>query len=118
MKANVASKRWRVIEKQIYKFAHLQGPAGKQVLVPIGETVINLSSKVLSTAMESVLAKGLNFAMAPKEEAMCEVELVLKDLPLAEVRGEVCRLLKSAKPPDSNISYLTVRMGSTLRATQ
>ncbi|GJQ68061.1 putative Rab GTPase-activating protein 1-like [Trypoxylus dichotomus] len=77
----------------------------------ICKTVINLSTLQLSQEQTKVLAKGLNFAVAPtripKEEIITQVECVIPRL-LAEEAEEIqhgtCRILQKAKPPARNIA--------------
>ena len=73
--------------------------------------VINMSSKVLSTPQKSILGKGLNFAPAPKRipvpQLVAAVEQGLKSLPILpaeKVPHRVMGILRSARPPPSNIT--------------
>ena len=81
--------------------------------------VINLSSRSLSSPETSVLERGLNFAPTPKEipvvDIITETEYAIKRLQydknscidensVAELRARVTWVLKSAKPPKSNIT--------------
>nr|XP_022900899.1 uncharacterized protein LOC111413983 [Onthophagus taurus] len=76
------------------------------------ETIVIIRSNVPLTKDEtSVLAKALNYAIAPKkvpkEEIICEVEAAVRGRPALkakEIRQEVARVLKSAKPPKSNLT--------------
>jgi hypothetical protein len=68
--------------------------------------VINLSSKELSPAQQSILSKGLNFAPAPRKvpipQIVASVESGLRYVPVdtaAEIRQKVIALLKKIKPP-------------------
>lgn len=65
----------------------------------------------MNEATISVLVKGMNFAIAPHtlpvKDIACSTELAIKDLPLSEaeeIRREVSRILKTAKPPKRNIT--------------
>ena len=65
----------------------------------------------LSPEETSVLAKGGNFAVTPNkihvEDIIANVESALYHLPeekAEEIRGEVTRILRKAKPPKSNIT--------------
>ncbi|XP_072043052.1 uncharacterized protein [Amphiura filiformis] len=74
--------------------------------------VVNISDRALSEDEKSVLSRGLNFAVSPKEipvsefvtstESVCKL---LNDENEAEiVQAEAIRVLKSCKPPKNNIS--------------
>ncbi|XP_047000473.1 uncharacterized protein LOC124616213 [Schistocerca americana] len=74
-------------------------------------TVVNLSSHTLSEATTAILAKGMNFAVAPKrvpkEDIIESVEASVRHLPQAEaekIRQETVRVLNKAKPPKQNIN--------------
>ena len=73
--------------------------------------VINLSKYKLTKPQESVLAKGLNYAPTPDkipvEDYIVATELACQKLPGNEamvLRSEMAGVLRSAKPPKSNIS--------------
>ncbi|XP_072047013.1 uncharacterized protein [Amphiura filiformis] len=73
--------------------------------------VVNLSQYKLSKSENSVLAKGLNFAVSPTnvctEEFVLATELACRNLPNSEavqLRAKVASTLSSSKPPKSNIS--------------
>ncbi|XP_072033373.1 uncharacterized protein [Amphiura filiformis] len=73
--------------------------------------VVNLSQYKLSKSENSVLAKGLNFAVSPTnvctEEFVLATELACRNLPNSEavqLRAKVASTLGSSKPPKSNIS--------------
>ena len=73
--------------------------------------VVNMSSKTLSTPQKSILGKGLNFGPAPKwipvPQLVVTVEQDLKSvppLPAEKVRHRVMGILRSARPPASNIT--------------
>ncbi|XP_047002873.1 uncharacterized protein LOC124620249 [Schistocerca americana] len=81
--------------------------------------VVNLSSHTLSEATTAILAKGMNFAVAPKrvpkEDIIESVEASVRHLPQAEaekIRQETVRVLNKAKPPKQNINaeeYHTIK---------
>ena len=74
--------------------------------------VRNLSSKTLSESQVNVLQKGFKFATAPSQiptlDFVSEVEFGLRQVEdLAQVmtaRSKVTEILKSAKPPKSNLT--------------
>ena len=73
--------------------------------------VVNLSKYKLTKPQESVLAKGLNYAPTPDkipvEDYIVATELACQKLPGNEamvLRSEMAGVLRSAKPPKSNIS--------------
>ncbi|XP_072048674.1 uncharacterized protein [Amphiura filiformis] len=71
--------------------------------------VVNLSSKQLTSDEVSVLEKGLNFAAdnLPINDVIVATESACKDLPdktAAELRARVVNIVKTAKPPASNIT--------------
>jgi uncharacterized protein (UPF0335 family) len=77
----------------------------------IDKIVINLSDSELNSATKSVLAKGLNFAVAPQripvEDIITGVETGIYKLSSDDaetVRQLTCDILRKAKPPISNIS--------------
>ncbi|XP_076247886.1 LOW QUALITY PROTEIN: uncharacterized protein LOC143187549 [Calliopsis andreniformis] len=96
-------------QKQKEKFYKLLKP--KTQVEPLKNTVKNLTDLPLSSDALSVLAKGHNFAIAPKtiptEEIISQVENVIYNLP-PEMANEVRRLtinaLKLAKTPKSNLT--------------
>ena len=80
-------------------------------IVDTSKWVLNLSARTLSTAEESLLGKGLNFAVTPDRvpatEIVANVETALKRLdPEAAdlVRREVNSTLRKARPPAGNIT--------------
>ncbi|GJQ75525.1 hypothetical protein Trydic_g17611 [Trypoxylus dichotomus] len=75
----------------------------------ICRTVIHVSTLQLSQEQTKVLAKGLNFAVAPtripKEEIITQAECAIQRLPAEEaeeIRHKTCRILQKAKPPARN----------------
>ena len=74
-------------------------------------SVVNLSSEPPSTAQETVLAHGPNFAVTskipPYQEYITVVEVAyqrLKPTEAEEFRADIARVLKQARPPKANIS--------------
>jgi len=83
--------------------------------------VINLSSKKLSDDETSVLAKGMNFAVAPKripvDQFIAETESSISSLSpdkKSAIRNKVCSILSCAKPPKKNISQAEMKALKTL----
>ena len=82
-------------------------PLGSSQEDPNPKWVINLSSKPLTPAQRSVLAKGPNFAVSPKKppnleyitaiDAAC-TKLSQRDA--EELKAEVNRVLRSSHPPN------------------
>ena len=74
--------------------------------------VLNLSERVLTNAETTILQKGLNFAVPPKEIPVIEIITateqacyLMKNKNNADrLRGDVVNILKRAKPPMPNIS--------------
>ena len=73
--------------------------------------VVNLSSRQLSEPEESVLNKGLNYAVSPQavpvEEFVVATEVVCDRLDAKdkeEIRSKVTAILRHASPPSSNIT--------------
>ena len=73
--------------------------------------VVNKSNKTLTTDEHSVLEKGLNFAVTPRDfplkDVLVSTEIACKHLsaPKAQsLRAEVTKCIKKAKRPASNIS--------------
>ncbi|XP_046406217.1 uncharacterized protein LOC124171123 [Ischnura elegans] len=100
-------------ENQIKKYEKLQS---RQYPVPDNgpnkdRAIVNLTDMTLNESTTEVLAKGLNFAITPRdiprETIITEVESGIRKLPKTvadEVREDVARILRSAKPPKSNIT--------------
>ncbi|XP_046998008.1 uncharacterized protein LOC124613355 [Schistocerca americana] len=94
------------------KYDKLQQKATDETLtLDRRRTVVNLSSHTLSEATTAILAKGMNFAVAPKrvpkEDIIESVEASVRHLPQAEaekIRQETVRVLNKAKPPKQNIN--------------
>ena len=73
--------------------------------------VINLSSKPLTNAQRSVLAKGPNFAVSPKHppnlEYITAVETActkLSQQDAEELRADINWVLRASQPPKSNLT--------------
>ncbi|XP_046382277.1 uncharacterized protein LOC124153222 [Ischnura elegans] len=100
-------------ENQIKKYEKLQS---RQYPEPDNgpnkdRAIVNLTDMTLDESTTEVLAKGLNFAITPRdiprETIITEVESGIRKLPKTvadEVREDVARVLRSAKPPKSNIT--------------
>ena len=83
-------------------------PQGSSPEDPNPKWVINLSSKPLTPAQMSVLAKGPNFAVSPKQppnlEYITAIEAActkLSQQDAEELRAEVNRVLRSSHPPQT-----------------
>ena len=107
-KARQLAKFQDLVEGQT-RLSSGQRSAGSSV--DTAKWVLNLSSRTLSATEESLLGKGLNFAIAPDHvpasEIVAKVETAVKRLdPEAAdlVRREVNATLRRARPPRSNIS--------------
>ena len=84
---------------------------GSSLEDPNPKWVINLSSKPLTQAQRSVLAKGPNFAVSPKQppnleyitatEAAC-TKLSQQDA--EELRANINRVIRSSQPPKPNLT--------------
>lgn len=84
--------------------------------------VRNLSARTLTAAEMQLLTKGLNFAFAPKmvkdERIISDVEMGIRRLPEGQkmqIRGEISRILRHAKPPASNLSKEEYRALNNLK---
>ena len=82
-------------------------PQGSSPEDPNPKWVINLSSKLLTPAQRSVLAKGSNFVVSPKQppnlEYITTIETActkLSQQDAEELRAEVNRVLRSSCPPN------------------
>ncbi|XP_046397983.1 uncharacterized protein LOC124164734 [Ischnura elegans] len=74
-------------------------------------SIVNLTDLHIDDATTSVLAKGLNFAITPRdiprEKIITEVETGIRKLPRLvadEIREDVARVLRNAKPPKPNMT--------------
>lgn len=84
--------------------------------------VINLSDIYLDYATESIVKKGLNFAITPNkitvEEVISNIEVALKNLDIKkgeEIRQDIAKISRTSKPPASNISLEEKRALNNLR---
>ena len=82
-------------------------PQGSSNEVPNPKWVINLSSKPLTPAQRSVLAKGPNFAVTPKQptnlEYITAIEAActkLSQQDAEELRADINRVQRSSQPPN------------------
>ena len=115
------SEHYAVKDRQIRKFGRLLADkensenstkkANTSGTVNKDKWVVNLSSKQLSSDQVSVLEKGLNFAVSPDKlpinDVIVATESACKDLPdktAAELRARVVNIVKTSKPPASNIT--------------
>ncbi|XP_046406345.1 uncharacterized protein LOC124171246 [Ischnura elegans] len=96
---------------QIKKFDKLQNRQHPSDQHLRDRSVVNLTERVLDDATTSVLSKGHNFAIAPRnlpmERIITEVESAIRKLPkddAAEIREDVSHILRTAKPPKQNLS--------------
>ncbi|XP_046393594.1 uncharacterized protein LOC124161325 [Ischnura elegans] len=99
-------------ETQIKKFEKLNNNQHPEQITDGPEKdrcVVNLTDLNLDNATSSILAKGLNFALAPRaipqEKFISEIESVVRRLPKTdadEIREDVARVLRAAKPPKPN----------------
>ncbi|XP_071444026.1 uncharacterized protein [Hetaerina americana] len=117
-----------VRETQIRKFEKLsdrQHPSSLGHGPEKDRSVINFTDYQLTNAHISILSKGLNFAIAPtkipKEEIVTEVEYAIRKLPKGdadEIREDVARILRNARPPKMNITGAERRALSDLRGNE
>ena len=89
----------------------LIAPQGSSQEEPNPKWVINLSSKPLTPAQRSVLAKGPNFAVIPRQPSNLEyitaIEAActkLSQQDAEELRADVNRVLRSSCPPKPNLT--------------
>ena len=82
-------------------------PQGSSNEEPNPKWVINLSNKPLTPAQRSVLAKGPNFAVTPRQppnlEYIAAIEAVctkLSQQDAEELRADINRVLRSSHPPN------------------
>ena len=86
-------------------------PQGSSSEDPNPKWVINLSSKPLTPAQRSVLAKGPNFAVSPKQLPNLEYITAIKaactklrQQDAEELRAEINRVLRSSHLPKPNLT--------------
>ena len=77
----------------------------------MNKKLVNLSQHMLSEIEASTLRKGLNFAIAPKniltETIICDIEDIIQNLSKVDketVRKDCAIILRTAKPPKSNLT--------------
>jgi len=95
--------------RQLYKFARLLKTQQKTRISK--GTVINLNGQSLDDGLLSLLQKGLNYAVTPRnvpiEELLTGVEKAVQALPVEsaeEARQETIRIIKSASKPKDNLN--------------
>jgi hypothetical protein len=95
---------------QLQKFTHLHKIQQQNIRTP-KETVINLSSWILDDGLHSLLQKGLNYAVTPRnvpiEDLLAGVEKAVQSQPVEsaeESRQETVRIIKSASKPRDNLT--------------
>ena len=95
--------------RQLYKFARLLKTQQKTRISK--GTVINLNGQSLDDGLLSLLQKGLNYAITPRnvpiEELLTGVEKAVQALPVEsaeEARQETIRIIKSASKPKDNLN--------------
>ena len=100
-------------DRQIRKFDSLLDKANRHSQPPFSQWVVNLSSKELTQPQTSVLAKGLNYALPPKQIPIPEIVACTEDaLRRAKIppeasdrtRTQIIGILSQAKPTSSNLS--------------
>ena len=86
-------------------------PKGSSNEEPNPKWVINLSSKPLTPAQRSVLAKGPNFVVSPRQppnlEYISAIEAActkLSQQDAEELRADINRVLRSSHPPKPNLT--------------
>ena len=86
-------------------------PQGSSKEEPNPKWVINLSNKPLTSAQRSVLAKGPNFAVTPRQppnlEYITAIEAActrLSQQDAEELRADINRVLRSSHPPKPNLT--------------
>ena len=88
-----------------------RAPQGSSKEEPNPKWVINLSNKPLTPAQRSVLAKGPNFAVTPRQppnlEYITAIEAActkLSQQDAEELRADINRVLRSSHPPKPNLT--------------
>ena len=86
-------------------------PQGSSKEEPNPKWVINLSNRPLTPAQRSVLAKGPNFAVTPRQppnlEYITAIEAActkLSQQDVEELRADINRVLRSSHPPKPNLT--------------
>ena len=103
--------RRKATQKQTNKYDRLSTPKSTTTPLDQDRIVINLLGEDIDKDTKSVLAKGLNFAPAPRtinySNYIGAVEPAIRSLPQEiseEVRSQIALVLKKATPPKTNIS--------------
>ncbi|KAG8234858.1 hypothetical protein J437_LFUL013360 [Ladona fulva] len=107
------------------KFDRLKNQQKPETEIEHQITVINLSSKTISEATNSTLAKGLNFAISldriPMEEMIVSVEAAIRNLSkqaAKEIQIDISQILWKVKQPAPNTTAAKRRVLKELRADQ
>jgi hypothetical protein len=124
----VNSSFYKVFKKQkethIWKFLKLinqQKPVSSTDFSDTKKFVLNLSKHTLSKAEETVLRKGLNFAVRKPHSNLdiaCAVESVFPKLPRPlglEFRWRIRSMLEKTRPPPTNIKKQEISAIKSLR---
>ena len=97
-------------DRQIQKFSHLLARHETHT-IPTEHVVCNISSKTLSPKEEEVLALGLNFVVTPQQilvlKMIASTETTARQLneeSAQHLKSKVSAILRTAKPPKSNLS--------------
>src|SRR5215469_1292483 len=95
---------------QLQKFTRLHETQHQNIRKP-KDTVINLSGHILDDGLHSLLQKGLNYAVTPRnlpiEDLLTGVEKAVQSLPVEsaeEARQETVRIIKSPSKPRDNLT--------------
>ena len=98
-------------ETRVSPFPNRQNNGSSSMEEPNPKWVINLSSKPLTKAQRSVLAKGPNFAVSPKHppnlEYITAIESVctkLSQQDAEELRADINQVLRASLPPKPNFT--------------
>ncbi|XP_071500039.1 uncharacterized protein [Diadema antillarum] len=112
-------------ERQQAKFLDLLVPSTQtrhERAVDTEKWVVNLSSRTLSPTENSLLKKGMSFAIAPKRipavEIVSRVESTIRTLDAESkesIRKDISTVLQQAKPPKPNITGEMHRALETLK---
>ena len=97
-------------------------PSHKNDNIDKSKWIMNLSSKELTEAQISVLQRGLNFSVTPrnipKASMVASIESGIRNLPDSSksiIRSQVANILRSAKPPRCNLSADEINALRTLK---
>ena len=101
----------RQVGRQIMLNNPWGSPRGNSLEDPNPKWVINLSSKPLTQAQRSVLAKGPNLAVTPMHPPNLEYIMAIESLCTKlgqqddeELRAEINKVLRSSQPPKANLT--------------